>query len=103
MPGKLADLPQLGARRLRGAALGASARAFPFERHLFGNESLHGIRHVGEPGAAAHFTIRKHIQTNGPLLLERGQDRLVFAAAQLFQRNLSRGVRGSGRQQFGRT
>ena len=75
MPGELADLSQLGARRLRGAALDASARPLPLERDLFGNKSLHGIGHIGKPGAAAQLTIGKDVEPDASLLRERGQDR----------------------------
>ena len=76
---------------------------FHSKRHLFGDESLHGIRHVGEPGAAAHFAVRKDVETDGALLFERGQDGAILLRPQFLDRNLSRGVRGPGCQQFGRT
>src|SRR3984957_20611602 len=98
MPGELTHLAELCAGSLGSAALCATTGTLPFQRDFLGKESLHGIRHVGEPGTAAQLAIRKHVQPDGPLLLERRQNRLVFLLTQLIQWYLSRGLRGSGRQ-----
>ena len=103
MPGEFADLFQLGAGGLRGAAFGASTRAFPLQRHLGRNKSLHGVSHVGQPRSAAQLAVGKDIQPDGALLFERGQDGAIFNAAQFFQGDLTGGVGGAGFEQLRRT
>ena len=102
MPGEFPRLSQLRSGSLGGAAFGATARTFPFQRYFFGNKALHRVGHVGEPGAAAHLAVRKDVQPDGSLFFERGQNSLIFAAAQLIQWDLSRRMLRSGCKQLGR-
>ena len=100
MAGHFAELSQLRADDVGGAALRAAARAFPFEVHLGGDEAFDRVGHVGEPGAAAHFAVGVDVEADGALLAERGEDGAVFDGAQFLFGDFAFGVGGASGQQL---
>ena len=100
--GEFSRLPQPRADCVSGAALPAAAGAFPFDRHAVGDEALDGIRHVGEPGAAAHLAVAEDVEADLALLFERAENRAVLGGAEVVESELALRIRGAGLQEFGR-
>jgi len=85
MAGQLSPLTQLPAYHLSGTGLAFPTGPFPIQRYAPGNEPIHRLGHIAEPGTAAHFAIRADIYSGLALMPERIANRIVFNRAELFQ------------------
>src|SRR5689334_15413722 len=96
-------LAELRAHCVRAADLRTAARAFPVEHHAVANESLHRIRHIGQPGSPPEFAIRDPVEPGCALLFERFPNGAIlgFPQSQLVQFALREG--GARLQEFWRT
>src|SRR5262249_24261980 len=65
---------------------------FPVHFDSLSHESFNGIRHTGEPRAAPHLTIGEDGDSNLPLFLKGGFDRLILSRPQLLQRQTALGI-----------
>ena len=69
---------------------------FHSQVYLGRDETFHGVGHVGEPGASAHFAVGVDVEADGALAAEGGQDGAVFDGAEFLLGDFSFGVGGAG-------
>ncbi len=99
---QLSPLTQLPACHLSGTLLAFPARPFPIQCYALGNEPVHCLGHIAEPGTAAHFAVSADIYACIALTPESITNRIVFGRAEFFQRKSALIAFSSRGKKFGR-
>src|SRR6266849_6603504 len=72
--GQLSRFPQPGAGGVGGACFGSAAWPLPIQHDSIADEPFDRVRHISEPGSAAHLAIAIDVESQFTLLVESVQD-----------------------------